>query len=256
MFQEILQAILGIVNVLNISDKLTSINNQKKKNKLAKQLRKLYKSISRSAKYSQQIEDELRRIISIEEDSWDNTPKSLSKYCLPRLGDLLTKQKYELLEFKKIISMWDEDKDTYFPMLLEIYGDDMEYEFNRISTFKYSYIDWVDYYLLKRVGSNNIIIPKTFKLSDIPVFNRTYNSGISFYHMDYEISTNPAIEQEYMTKINFSEIVDEQKAIDIVKQCYSLLNEVIEFNSTQKLLQTKSKLANIIRSNFNIEEVF
>ena len=58
-----------------------------------------------------------------------------------------------------------------------------------------------------------------------------------------------------MTTINFNDIIDEKVMVNIIEQFYYLLNEIIEFNSTQKLLETKLKLANIIRSNFEIEEI-
>jgi hypothetical protein len=254
MFQEILQAIIGIVNLLNISDKLTSLSDRGKKNKLGKQLRKLYESISRSIEYSQAIEDELKRIVSLKTDGFENKQEALCKIILPRLGDLLTKQKYELLEFQKIIWISDEESN-HISLLIEIYGDDIELEFDQAIAWKYSFIHWVDYYLIKKLNTDNIIIPKTFKLSDIPVFKRSYETAGVFYYMDYELAQNPTVEQEYMTKIDFKEINDEKTIINIIEQCSHLLDEILEFNSTQKLVETKSKLANIIRSNFKIEEI-
>lgn len=132
MFQEILRAIIGIVNILNISDKLTNLSDKGKKRKLGKQLRKLYESICRSIKYSQEIEDNLKRIISLEKDNFEDKQEALVKYILPRLGDLLTKQKYELLEFSKIIYMLEEE-EIHLILLIEIFGDDMEAEFAKIN---------------------------------------------------------------------------------------------------------------------------
>ena len=87
------------------------------------------------------------------------------------------------------------EENSPLTLLIEIYGDDMEAEFSKISAFKYSFIDWVDYYLIKKANDNEVIIPKTFKLLDIPVFNRTYESRIGFHHRSYELSNNPSVQQ-------------------------------------------------------------
>lgn len=255
MFQEIIQGIVGIVNILNISDKTTSLESTHKRKMLGFQLRKLYESVSRSVYYSQKIEEELKKIISLDVNKIEDTCNALCEIILPNLGELLTKQKYELIEFESIL-MTDNGDDCCLPLLIEIYGDDMESEFGQLRSFKYSVIDWVDYYLLKKIdNSSSIILPKTFKLSDIPIFKDTYESAWGFYYTDSVLSNNPEIEKEFMTEIKFSTIKSQESTINIIEQCDKLIKEIIDLNTSKKLIETKSKLANIIRSNFTMEEI-
>lgn len=254
MFLEILQGLKSVVDMLNIFDKKIQLTSNYKRRLLGKQLRELYTTVQRLEKNCIEIENHLERIIKSENNYSITEINIYIELVLFKLVDLLTEQKIELINLREILRANYEDSPI--SLIVDIYGEENGEELYKLAEDKYSLISGVTHYILKRSTSDRIRLPKSFRLANIAIFTEAYNNNFPFHYLDYYLNNDPNIENKITTEIKL-QLSNNPNFIKIIKEeCLPLFNEALEFQSSQKLLEIRKNLRNMIKSNFKIEEIF
>lgn len=256
MFFEILQGLKSVVDMLNIFDKKIQLTSNYKRRQLGKQLRELYTTVQRLEKNCREIENQLGRITKDENNSSSTDLNIYLELVIYNLVDLLSEQRIELINLMEILRANPCSENSPLSLIVDIYGEENEEDIYKLASGKYSLISGVTHYILKRSTSERIRLPKSFKLANIAIFNEAYNENFPFHYLDYYLNHDPELEKKLTTEINLK-LSNNPNFIEILKEeCLPLSKEALELKSSQKLLEIRKKLRNLIKSNLKIEEIF
>lgn len=230
MYKQILEIVQWIAASLSVTNDVETMKSKKMRKKICKDLVKMEEITNELKKNAIKVRDELEVLIHMIKDDKDF---DMSKLC-------------SLLEFQITLTQNIQDLikgDYCYNSLMRCF----DYDENRLLQLISGKCNLI--HMMLNSISHSKEIPNTFDFSDY-LYNEGQNDGTNsqscydpiamfrkIYHGEIEMKFTSEDREELLRHLTF------------------LYNQVIEFDSVNKLEEARKKLAEIIRNNFSIEEI-